>query len=202
MIGVNLAHWPDGPVVRAFQDQADEPVQLMVARQRRRGVEVQAERFPPVGGDQVRLRSEAAGAAELRKQRTRLERDADATLALQRAAAEDALQEDVGVEQPHARLARYALQADEVLEVDHQLEPARDTEIENGGGRDDVATLGAGEEMCRTHFQLELADVGDVAVGSVEGPVGERRTREPDPRRQHGQSKVESSHASHAREPG
>src|SRR5437588_167799 len=173
VLGVDLGHRPDGPVVRAFQDEADESVRVMVARQRRRGVEVQAERVPPVGGDEVRLRAETVRAADLRQERTGLERDADAALALQRAAAQDTLQEDVGIEQPDPRLAGHSLQRDEVLEVDHQLESWRDAEVEHGGRGHEVVALWAGEELRRAHLELELADLGNVAVRPVEGAVGE-----------------------------
>src|SRR5207245_8267019 len=108
-------------------------IQLMVARQRRRGVEVQAERGPPVGSDQVCLRTEAFGAADLGQERTSFERDADAGLALQRATAQDAFEEDGGVEDPDQRLPHGGLQAEKVLEVDYQLQSPRDAEVEHGG---------------------------------------------------------------------
>ena len=89
------------------------------------------------------------------------------------------------------------MQSNEVLEVGHQLESGHDAEVEHGGRSHEVAAFPSREELGRPHLQLELADVSYVAVGSVEGTIGEYGGRERDRDCQRREGESGSSHGSH-----
>ena len=72
-------------------------------------------------------------------------------------------------------LARLARPGDGAasIDVDHQLPPGQDAEVEDEGRHVAGAPTGA-LELQRTELQLHDVDLGDVRVGLIEWAIGER----------------------------
>ena len=87
----------------------------------------------------IARRAEAIDPVDLRQQRPELDRRArPGARSLQRPGHDEELEQRVGLEETHPRLAGQGIDADVVLEVGHELPAAREAEVQHRRGRDEV----------------------------------------------------------------
>ena len=147
----------------------------LAARELQPAVHVHDQARPALRHDEVGRGAEGLLPVDVGKKRAELERDAGpGASVLQDSRHEDHLGQDVGIEQLIAGLAAGTVEGDEVLKVHHQLPARQKPQVENGGGRDEIVDVALRVPVHGAELELEVAELGHVGVGPVEGAIGPR----------------------------
>src|SRR5580658_3279091 len=135
-----FAHGADALRRVALYNHALEPIRVQVApRQLKPVIEVERDSRPTLGHDEVARGAKTPLAIDVGEQRTEFHRHAGSPPdLLERSGKKNRFGKNVRVEQPILGDAGNAFEADEVLEIDHQLPARRVPQVEHSGRSDEV----------------------------------------------------------------